>query len=213
MSTTRAYSNNSSLSIPDSCFWTHDFLLAASMVIIQPSSGKVVLVNDTAHGTWFLPRGRKDIGETLEQCALREAYEESGYRVEFLPLYLPSRAPAPPSRPNARREPMVFEPVFITMHEFGPYRLRNGIDRGGQYITFCYVGQIPADAVREESTGMPDEKHYVGRLLELEEALLRLPGFEAHITEISYSHWRRTVEIEQELLNREADNRRRSQHH
>lgn len=60
---------------------------------------------------------------------------------------------------------------------------------------------------------MPDEKHYVGRLLELEEALLRLPGFEAHITEISYSHWRRTVGIEQELLNREADNRRRSQHH
>lgn len=43
---------------------------------------------------------------------------------------------------------MVSEPVFITMHEFGPYRLRNGIDRGGQYITFCYVGQIPADAVR-----------------------------------------------------------------
>ena len=46
------------------------------MVIVQPSSGKVVLVNDTALGTWFLPRGRKDIGETLEQCALREAYEE-----------------------------------------------------------------------------------------------------------------------------------------
>jgi len=50
---------------------------------------------------------------------------------------------------------------------------------------------------------MPDEKHYVGRLLKLEEALLRLPMFEAHITEISYSHWRRTVEIEQELSNPE----------
>ena len=46
------------------------------MVIIQPSSGKIVIVNDTATGTWFLPRGRKDVGETLEQCALREAYEE-----------------------------------------------------------------------------------------------------------------------------------------
>lgn len=76
MSTARAYSENSTLSIPDSCFWAHDFLLGASMVIIQPSSGKVVVVNNTARGTWFLPRGRKDIGETLEQCALREAYEE-----------------------------------------------------------------------------------------------------------------------------------------
>jgi hypothetical protein len=44
---------------------------------------------------------------------------------------------------------MVSEPVFITTHDFGPYRYRNNtIDRGGQYITFCYVGQIPADAVR-----------------------------------------------------------------
>lgn len=76
MTTPRVYSRNSTKSIPDSCFWTHDFLLSASMVIIQPSSGKVVLVNDTELGTWFLPRGRKDIGETLEQCALREAYEE-----------------------------------------------------------------------------------------------------------------------------------------
>ena len=57
------------------------------MVIIQPSSGKVVLVNDTAHGTWFLPRGRKDIGETLEQCALREAYEEVRFLVIVTLLY------------------------------------------------------------------------------------------------------------------------------
>ena len=60
---------------------------------------------------------------------------------------------------------------------------------------------------------MPDEKYYVGTLLELDEALPRLPGFEAHIMKISYSHWRRTVEIEQERLNGEADNRRRSRHH
>src|ERR1700679_2252828 len=77
MTTTTTYSRNSTPLIPSSCFWTHDFLLAASMVIIQPSSGKVLLVNDTELGTWFLPRGRKDIGETLEQCALREAYEEA----------------------------------------------------------------------------------------------------------------------------------------
>jgi hypothetical protein len=60
---------------------------------------------------------------------------------------------------------------------------------------------------------MPDEKYYVGTLLELDEALSRLQGFEAHITAISYSHWRRTVEIEQEILSGEADNRHRSRHH
>ena len=60
---------------------------------------------------------------------------------------------------------------------------------------------------------MPDEKYYVGTLLELDEALSRLSTFEAHITKTSYSYWRRTVEIEQELLNGEADNRHRSRHH
>jgi 8-oxo-dGTP pyrophosphatase MutT (NUDIX family) len=79
--TSRFYSHESTGSIPDSCFHTPDFLLGASMVIIQPSSGKVVLVNDTERHTWFLPRGRKDIGETLEQCALREAYEEVRFLV------------------------------------------------------------------------------------------------------------------------------------
>ncbi|KAI0000752.1 hypothetical protein BJV74DRAFT_110510 [Russula compacta] len=205
----RRYSDNSTAAIPRSCFWTHDFSLAASMVVIQPSSGKVVVVNDTAKRSWFLPRGRKDVGETLEQCALREAYEESGYRIEFLPLYLPSRAPAPPSRPNARGELMVSEPVFITTSDFGPYARANGqiVDHGGQYITFYYVGQIPADAVREQSTGMPDEVHYVGKLLELEEALRRLPRFQAHITETVYRHWLYTVETEERGRNAETDRR------
>lgn len=61
---------------------------------------------------------------------------------------------------------------------------------------------------------MPDEKYYVGTLLELDEALSLLPSIEAHITETSYLHWQRTVEIEQELLNNtEADNRHRSRQH
>ena len=79
MGSTRLYTENSTGSIPDSCFWVHDFQLGASMVVVQPSSGKVLLVNNTERRTWFLPRGRKDIGETLEQCALREAYEEVRY--------------------------------------------------------------------------------------------------------------------------------------
>lgn len=51
-------------------------MLGAGMVILQPSSGKVVLVCDTRDEYWFLPRGRKDVGESTEQTALREAYEE-----------------------------------------------------------------------------------------------------------------------------------------
>lgn len=60
------------------CAWSSlDFMLGAGMVVIQPSTRKIVVVYDTQKKYWFLPHGRKDIGESLEQTALREAYEEA----------------------------------------------------------------------------------------------------------------------------------------
>ena len=46
------------------------------MVILQPSTSRVVIVHETRLNYWFLPKGRKDVGESMEQAALREAYEE-----------------------------------------------------------------------------------------------------------------------------------------
>ena len=51
-------------------------MLGAGMVILQPSTEKVVIVYDERDDSWFLPKGRKDIGESLSAAALREAYEE-----------------------------------------------------------------------------------------------------------------------------------------
>ena len=58
-------------------------MLGAGMVIIQPSTKKVIVLSEKAEASdgrvfhyWFLPKGRKDVGESLEQTALREAYEE-----------------------------------------------------------------------------------------------------------------------------------------
>lgn len=64
-------------------FVSENFMLGAGVVIIQPSSGKVVIIQDGDH--WFLPKGRKDLGESIEHAALREAYEEVRL---FIPFYL-----------------------------------------------------------------------------------------------------------------------------
>lgn len=72
----RLFSENSTPAVPDSTWFATDFMTGAGMVIIQPSSGRVVLLYETAAKYWFLPKGRKDVGESLEQAALREAYEE-----------------------------------------------------------------------------------------------------------------------------------------
>ena len=46
------------------------------MILIQENTHKIVVIYETRKKYWFFPRGRKDIGESLEQTALREAYEE-----------------------------------------------------------------------------------------------------------------------------------------
>ena len=81
-----AMSPESDYGVPDRLWFSQDFMLGAGMVIIQPTSGKVVVLGEPAGPDprdptkvltrWFLPKGRKDRGESLEQAALREAYEE-----------------------------------------------------------------------------------------------------------------------------------------
>ena len=84
-SSTHPLSERSTAAIPNSIFHATDFILGAGVVIIQPSTSKIVLVTDERE-RWFLPKGRKDKGETLEQTALREAYEEVNDPPPPLPL-------------------------------------------------------------------------------------------------------------------------------
>ncbi|ESK93290.1 nudix hydrolase [Moniliophthora roreri MCA 2997] len=81
------FSDFSSPAIRDSGWACSDFMLGAGMVIIQPSSHKVVILCEDRGGykRWFLPRGRKDVGESLEQAALREAFEEARHEGVCMP--------------------------------------------------------------------------------------------------------------------------------
>lgn len=71
-----ALSHMSSPTVPSSLFYAHDLQLGAGVVIIQPSTNSVILLYSRKKERWFLPKGRKDVGESLEQTAVREGYEE-----------------------------------------------------------------------------------------------------------------------------------------
>ena len=154
--------------IPDSLFYASNFLLGVGMLIIQPATGKVVVVHDArAPGHYFFPKGRKDVGESLEQAVVREAYEEvsvssflwgslphstqSGYRATLMPLISPTQAP--PSPEDTRSFPLNqlnTEPIYMSSYYWSPSRRR---EQGGIYFTFWYVGEIPHDAVSASYTG------------------------------------------------------------
>ncbi len=58
-------------------------LVGVGAVIVQ--EGKVVIVqrgSEPLKGQWSVPGGALEIGETLRQCAEREALEETGLRVQ-----------------------------------------------------------------------------------------------------------------------------------
>lgn len=42
--------------------------------------GRVLVVHRPRYDDWSFPKGKLDPGETLEECAVREVEEESGYR-------------------------------------------------------------------------------------------------------------------------------------
>ncbi|KIJ28173.1 hypothetical protein M422DRAFT_190128 [Sphaerobolus stellatus SS14] len=198
-------SSNSTSAQADSLWFCNDFLLGAGMVIIQPSSGKVVLVYDNHYKYFFLPKGRKDVGESLEQAALREAHEESGYRAQFLPLSLPHLQPRPPLPPSIPGHPqntlpkdplrLSSEPIYIsTQLDYNPRR-----KNAHEYITFWYVGYIEEDAVPEEGTKMADEQGYVTHLLPYHEAEERLTGLQGSVLRKAYEVWNTTKRFQEEL--------------
>ena len=48
--------------------------------------GRILLVKEPDDGGWSVPGGWADVGETAAEGAVREVYEESGYRVRAVRL-------------------------------------------------------------------------------------------------------------------------------
>ncbi|KAF5381497.1 hypothetical protein D9757_008173 [Collybiopsis confluens] len=203
------FSQWSSPAVPSGGWACEDFMVGVGMVIIQPSSGKMVIVRETKKQYCFLPRGRKDLGETLQEAALREAYEESGYKAEFLPLYKFTHQPAPPSDKGALARPDT-EPVYMSLNMWGP-KIRRGkrVDRGGEYFISWFVGQIPENPVHYEGTGMPDEQNYKSVIVTFDEALRYLgEGERAVVRYARYAyecHLQVVQQLERERSERERE--------
>lgn len=60
------------------------YIVAAAVI---KKDGKYLLVQEKqerVRGLWNFPAGRVDVGDTIEQTAIREAKEETGYDVELM---------------------------------------------------------------------------------------------------------------------------------
>lgn len=61
-------------------------LVVAASVVISDGADGLLLVRRSDSGNWALPGGTLELGESVAQCAVREAYEETGLTVEVTGL-------------------------------------------------------------------------------------------------------------------------------
>lgn len=66
---------------------TRPIIMCGANVVILDNSGKILLHHRVDNDSWDLPGGAMEIGESLEETAIREANEEVGLTCKSLKLF------------------------------------------------------------------------------------------------------------------------------
>ena len=64
------------------------FIQTGSAIIIENEVGEILLQERTDRNKWGLPGGCQDLGEDLKETAVREAYEETGLKIDSKDIIL-----------------------------------------------------------------------------------------------------------------------------
>jgi ADP-ribose pyrophosphatase YjhB (NUDIX family) len=61
-------------------------IVPSANVVVVNDAGEILLIHRTDNDNWSLPGGGMEPGESLTDCAVREALEETGIQVEITGL-------------------------------------------------------------------------------------------------------------------------------
>lgn len=64
------------------------FIQTGAAIIIRNENGEILLQERTDRNKWGLPGGCQELGEDLRETAIREAYEETGIKLDYNDLEL-----------------------------------------------------------------------------------------------------------------------------
>ncbi len=118
--------------------------VSAGAIILQEVDGELKIAlaqRKNKNKTWVLPKGHVEAGESIEQAALREVYEETGLRRVQLITYL-----GVVSREAAKSNGNV---VRKTIHYYLAYALQNNKEQAPPDTAFAKPGWFsPPEAMR-----------------------------------------------------------------
>lgn len=166
-----------SSTVPTTILFSPNFVITAGCVLFRrtPQGLQVCLLFHQMKKQWLLAKGRKDRGESIENAALRETFEETGYPCQFMSgLNMWTRAPPPGSQEKDMAALMTdaTEPFAVTMRTVEPTNVK---------FTWWYIA---------ESTGAPKQE---GTQTESECFLSEFMGVEAALQKLTFATDREVV--------------------
>ncbi|EDR15318.1 uncharacterized protein LACBIDRAFT_243804 [Laccaria bicolor S238N-H82] len=131
-----------------------DFVVSAGSVLFRdhlkntPSNLQICLIYNTTTKSYQLPKGRKDRGESIEQAAVRETFEETGYECELWPQRMLTRALVPGQNIHdvVQEGDGLVEPIAVTVRDYG-----EGTGKGTKII-WWYITKVIDDGMQVEGT-------------------------------------------------------------
>ncbi|EUC59724.1 NUDIX domain protein [Rhizoctonia solani AG-3 Rhs1AP] len=140
-------------SSPTEVLMSDEFVICAGCVLLRRlPTLQVCILYHAKEDRYILPKGRKDRGESIQETALRETYEETGHRCSFLPLNMKTRSQ--PSNVFVKDQPTyaigAVEPVAVF--------LRRVADKDVKFI-FWFVAEVDETHPHEKGTQIGSEDY------------------------------------------------------
>jgi len=152
-----------------------DFVIAAGCVLFRksPKTGQLQLCliyvapEDGKGAKWLLPKGRKDLGESIATVAVRETFEETGYPCELLPCRMPTRATIPGvyTTDVARVVDEATEPVAVSVRNLG---------KDGYKFIWWFLAKVKENTIEKVIGTQMETENYVSEFFDVEEGIAKL---------------------------------------
>ncbi|PGH22966.1 hypothetical protein AJ80_03015 [Polytolypa hystricis UAMH7299] len=139
-----------------SLHFSDTFVISCGTVTIDLFTNQVLLIYSASLSMHLLPKGRKDINESLPSAALRETLEESGYAVQLLPNPLKTCAPDYVSG-SRHTEPFAVQQRWDEKH-------------GMHKVIFWFLATADSKGERKMDGGREEWEDFEARWVGLEDA-------------------------------------------
>lgn len=120
------------------------FIQTGAAVIIRNENGQILLQERTDRNKWGLPGGCQDLGEDLRITAIREAYEETGIKLDLEKLELIDTLSGKSRKNNYPNGDIVYNNTSLYLADVS---LENASNLKGDSETkrlqFFYLNEIP----------------------------------------------------------------------